>query len=244
MKSLMAITHRELASYLIAPLTYVFIMAFVALSGVITFYPGDFYARNQADLMPFFDAHPWVYLFLLSALAMRLWALERQSGSIELLMTLPLGDFARVTGKFLAAWIVASLALALTFPMVVTVNYLGVPDNTAILVGYLGSGLLAGCYLAIGSCMSALSKQQTTAFVLTVLVSLLFMGSGLAHVRDALLPWAPVWLVDAITGLSLLERYSAMSKGLIDAFDVLYLISLIVAWLCATAVVINLNKAQ
>ena len=128
MKSLMAITHRELASYLIAPLTYVFIMAFVALCGVITFYPGDFYARNQADLMPFFDAHPWVYLFLLSALAMRLWALERQSGSIELLMTLPLGDFARVTGKFLAAWIVASLALALTFPMVVTVNYLGVPD--------------------------------------------------------------------------------------------------------------------
>ncbi len=244
MKLLMVVTRRELASYLIAPLTYVFIMAFVALCGIITFYPGDFYERNQADLMPFFDAHPWVYLFLLSALAMRLWAQERQSGSIELLMTLPVGDFARVAGKFLAAWLVAGLALTLTFPMVLTVNYLGAPDNAAILVGYLGSWLLAGGYLAIGSCMSALSKQQTTAFVLTLLVCLLFMGSGLALVRDALLPWAPVGWVDAIAGLSLLERYSAMSKGLIDAFDLLYFISLIVAWLCATAVVINLNKAR
>lgn len=244
MKLLWVIVWRELASYSKAPLTYVFLMAFAALSGILTFYPGDFYARNQADLMPFLNIQPWLYLFLLSALAMRLWAQERQNGSIELLMTLPLGDFARVTGKFIAAWIIAGLALALTFPLVLTVNYLGSPDNLAILVGYLGSWLLAGAYLAIGSCMSALAKQQMVAFVLTLLVCLLFMGSGLAPVRDTLLHWAPLWLVDGVAGLSLLERYQAISKGLVDAGDVLYFISLIAAWLSATAVVIDLNKAQ
>ncbi|MDD1135713.1 heme exporter protein CcmB [Pseudomonas shahriarae] len=244
MKLLWVMVWRELASYSRAPLTYLFLMAFTALSGILTFYPGDFYARNQADLMPFFNFQPWLCLVLLSPLAMRLWAQERQYGSIELLMTLPLGDFARVTGKFLAAWIVAGLALVLTFPLVLTVNYLGSPDNVAILVGYLGSWLLAGAHLAIGSCMSALAKQQMVALVLTLLVCLLFMGSGLGPVRDALLPWAPMWLVDGVASLSLLERYQAISKGLIDAGDMLFFISLIVAWLSATAVVIDLNKAQ
>lgn len=244
MKLLMVIVRRELVSYLKAPLTYLFLSAFVALAGILTFYPGDFYARNQADLGPFFTVHPWLYLFLLSALSMRLWAEERQSGSIELLMTLPVGNFARVTGKFLAIWLVAGLALLLTFPMVLTVNYLGTPDNGAILAGYLGSWMLAGTYLAIGSCMSAVARQQIVAFVLTIAVCLIFMGAELAPVRDTLLPWAPMWLVDGVAGLGFAQRFNAISGGLIGASDVLYFISLIVAWLSATAVVIDLNKSK
>lgn len=244
MKLLMVIVRRELASYLNAPLTYLFLSAFVALAGILTFYTGDFYARNQADLAPFFTAHPWLYLFLLSALSMRVWAEERQSGSIELLMTLPVGDFARVTGKFLAVWCIAGLALLLTFPMVLTVNYLGTPDNGAILAGYLGSWLLAGTFLAIGSCMSAVARQQIVAFVLTVAVCLIFMGSEMAPVRDALHPWVPMWLVDGVAGLGFAQRFNTISRGLISAVDLLYFISLIVAWLSATAVVIDLNKAK
>lgn len=244
MKLLMVIVRRELASYLNAALTYLFLSAFVALAGILTFYPGDFYARNQADLDPIFTTHPWLYLFLLSALSMRVWAEERQSGSIELLMTLPVGDFARVTGKFVAVWCIAGLALLLTFPMVLTVNYLGTPDNGAILAGYLGSWLLAGTFLAIGSCMSAVARQQIVAFVLTVAVCLIYMGSEMAPVRDALHPWAPMWLVDGVAGLGFAQRFNTISRGLISAVDLLYFISLIVAWLSATAVVIDLNKAK
>ena len=244
MKLLMVIVRRELASYLNAALTYLFLSAFVALAGILTFYPGDFYARNQADLMPFFNIQPWLYLFLLSALAMRLWAEERKSGTIELLMTLPITRFQAVTGKFLAAWVFAGLALLLTFPMVLTVNYLGQPDNGAIVTGYLGSWLLAGCFLAIGSCMSALAKNQVIAFILCVSVCLLFILSGFPLVLDAFSQWAPQWLVDGVASLSFLTRFEAISKGVIDLRDLLYFVTLIAAWLAATAVVLDLKKAD
>lgn len=185
MKQLPVIFKRELASYFATPLAYVFIVIFLVLAGVFTFYLGNFYERNQADLASFFAFHPWLYLFLVPALAMRLWAEERKSGSIELLMTLPLTRFEAVAGKFLAAWAFAGIALLLTFPMVLTVNYLGEPDNGAILAGYLGSWLLAGGYLAIGSCMSALAKNQVIAFILAVAACFLFMLSGFPLVLDA-----------------------------------------------------------
>lgn len=244
MTQLPIIFKRELASYFATPLAYVFIVIFLVLSGVFTFYLGGFFESGQANLAPFFNFHPWLYLFLVPAIAMRLWAEERKSGSIELLMTLPITRFEAVTGKFFAAWVFAGLALLLTFPMIVTVNYLGEPDNGAIVTGYIGSWLLAGAYLAIGSCMSALAKNQVIAFILAVSVSFLFMVSGFPMVLDGFSGWAPQWLVDAVASLSFLTRFEAISKGVIDLRDLLYFLTLIAAWLAATAVVIDLKKAD
>ena len=244
MSQLSVIFKRELASYFATPLAYVFIVIFLVLSGVFTFYLGGFFESGQANLAPFFNFHPWLYLFLVPAIAMRLWAEERKSGTIELLMTLPITRFDAVTGKFLAAWAFAGLALLLTFPMIVTVNYLGEPDNGAIVTGYIGSWLLAGAYLAIGSCMSALAKNQVIAFILAVSVCFLFIVSGFPMVLDGFSGWAPQWLVDAVASLSFLTRFEAISKGVIDLRDLLYFITLIAAWLAATAVVIDLKKAD
>ncbi|MES2818524.1 MAG: ABC transporter permease subunit [Pseudomonadota bacterium] len=244
MKQLPVLFKRELASYFATPLAYVFIVIFLVLSGVFTFYLGGFYESDQASLAAFFNFHPWLYLFLVPAIAMRLWAEERKSGTIELLMTLPITRGEAVLGKFLAAWAFAGLALLLTFPMVLTVNYLGEPDNGAILTGYLGSWLLAGAYLAIGSCLSALAKNQVIAFILAVSVCFLFIVSGMPLVLDAFSGWAPQWLVDAVASLSFLIRFDAISKGVIDLRDLLYFITFIAAWLAATAVVIDLKKAD
>ena len=244
MSQLSVVFKRELASYFATPLAYVFILIFLVLSGVFTFYLGGFFESGQANLSPFFNFHPWLYLFLVPAIAMRLWAEERKSGTIELLMTLPITRFDAVTGKFLAAWVFAGLALLLTFPMVITVNYLGEPDNGAIITGYIGSWLLAGAYLAIGSCMSALAKNQVIAFILAVSVCFLFIVSGFPMVLDGFSGWAPQWLVDAVASLSFLTRFDAISKGVIDLRDLLYFLTLIAAWLAATAVVIDLKKAD
>jgi len=244
MSQLSVIFKRELASYFATPLAYVFILIFLVLSGVFTFYLGGFFESGQANLAPFFNFHPWLYLFLVPAIAMRLWAEERKSGTIELLMTLPITRFDAVTGKFLAAWVFAGLALLLTFPMIITVNYLGEPDNGAIITGYIGSWLLAGAYLAIGSCMSALAKNQVIAFILTVSVCFLFIVSGFPMVLDGFSAWAPQWLIDAVASLSFLSRFDAISKGVIDLRDLLYFLTLIAAWLAATAVVIDLKKAD
>ncbi len=204
--------------------------------------PVDF-ERGQADLAPFFSSLPWLYLLLIPALAMRLWAEERKSGSIEMLMTLPVSRATLVTGKFLAAWFCAGLALLLTFPMPLTVNYLGSPDNGAIIAGYLAGWLLSGGYLAIGSCMSALAKNQIIAFALTVLVCLLFVGAGTPHVQQALSGWLPQWLLDGIASLSVLVRFEALGRGVLDVRDLAYFFSLIVAWLVATTIIIDLKKA-
>lgn len=244
MRQLFVVFKRELASYFATPLAYVFLVIFLVLSGVFTFYLGGFYERNQADLAVFFGFHPWLYLFLVPAIAMRLWAEERKSGTIELLMTLPISRAEAVVGKFLAAWVFAGLALLLTFPMVLTVNYLGDPDNGAILTGYLGSWLLAGSYLAVGSCMSALARNQVIAFILTVSVCFLFIVSGFPMVLDLFSSWAPQGLVDVVASLSFLVRFDAISKGVIDLRDLLYFLSFIAAWLAATAVVIDLKKAD
>lgn len=244
MRQLPVIFKRELASYFATPLAYVFTVIFLVLSGVFTFYLGDFYESGQASLSPFFNFHPWLYLFLIPALAMRLWAEERKSGTIELLMTLPISRGEAVLGKFLAAWVFAGLALLLTFPMVLTVNYLGAPDNGAILTGYLGSWLLAGAYLSIGSCLSALAKNQVIAFILTASVCFLFMVSGMPLLLDAFSQWAPQWLFDTVASLSFLIRFDAISKGVIDLRDLLYFITFIAAWLAATAIVIDLKKAD
>ena len=178
MNAILTIAGRELRGYFATPVAYVFIVIFLALTGVFTFYLGGFYERGQADLAPFFNFHPWLYLFLVPAIAMRLWAEERKNGSIELLMTLPVTMTQAVLGKFLAAWAFTGVALALTAPIWITVNYLGEPDNGVILAAYIGSLLMAGAFLAIGSCISAANRSQVVAFIITVVICFLFMVAG------------------------------------------------------------------
>lgn len=235
---------RELSGYFATPIAYVFIVIFLFLSGIFTFYLGNFFVRNQADLLPFFSFHPWLYLFLIPALTMRLWAEERKSGTIELLLTLPMTMGQAVAGKFFAAWAFSGIALALTFPMWLTVNYLGEPDNGTVLAGYCGSFLMAGGFLAIGSCLSAITKNQVIAFVITVVVCLAFVLSGFPLVLDFFRGWAPQFLVETISSFSFLTHYNAISRGVIDLRDFVYFITLIAFWLFANALIIELKKAD
>jgi ABC-2 type transport system permease protein len=244
MRNVGIIMRRELASYFATPLAYVFILIFLVLASAFTFYLGGFYERGQADLGPFFTFHPWLYLFLIPALSMRLWAEERKSGTIELLMTQPLTLWEAVLGKFLAAWLFTALALALTFPLWLTVNYLGKPDNGAILAAYLGSLLLAGGFLAIGSCMSALTRNQVVAFILGVVACFAFLLAGFPMVLDLFRAWAPVWLVDAVASLSFLTHFESIVKGVIDVRDLLYFAMLIGFFLLATTITLELRKAD
>jgi len=244
MRNVGIIMRRELASYFATPLAYVFIVIFLLLANWFTFYLGAFYERGQADLDPFFTFHPWLYLFLIPALSMKLWAEERKSGSIELLMTQPVSLRDAVLGKFFAAWIFTALALALTFPLWITVNFLGSPDNGAILAAYLGSLLLAGGFLAIGSCMSALTRNQVVAFILGVVACFAFLLAGYPGVLDVFRSWAPQALTDAIASLSFLNHFQSIVKGVIDARDVLYFAMLISFFLVATAITLELRKAD
>jgi ABC-2 type transport system permease protein len=233
-----------LAGYFATPIAAVFIVIFLMLSGAFTFYLGNFFVRGQADLAPFFDFHPWLYLVLIPALAMRLWAEERRSGTIELLLTLPVTMWEAVVGKFLAAWCFTGVALALTFPMWITVNILGEPDNGVILASYLGSLLMAGGFLAIGSCISALTKNQVIAFVVSVVICLGFILSGFPLVLELFSGWAPQFLLSAISSFSFLTHFQSISKGVLDLRDILYFLSLIAFWLFATATVIDMKKAE
>ncbi len=244
MNELLAIMRRELRSYFLTPVAYVFIVIFLVLTSTFTFYLGGFYERGQADLTPFFNFHPWLYLFLVPALSMRLWAEERKSGSIELLMTLPVEIWQAVAGKFLAAWAFTGLALALTFPIWITVNYLGDPDNGAIVAAYIGSLLMAGGFLAVGSCISAATKNQVIAFILAVVACFLLLLAGFPLVLDVFSAWAPQALVDAIASLSFLTHFANISKGVIDLRDLVYFGLLIGVMLYANAIVLQLKKAD
>ena len=244
MKKITAIMKRELYGYFTTPVAYVFIVVFLFLTGIFTFYLGAFYERGQADLEPFFRFHPWLYLFLIPAIAMRLWSEERKSGTIELLMTLPISIAEAVTGKFLAAWCFTGIALALTFPVWITVNYLGNPDNTVILASYLGSFLMAGGFLAIGSCVSAVTKSQVIAFVISVVICFLFVLSGFPLVLDFFQGWAPNVLVDTIASFSFLTHFDSIKKGVIDLRDIIYFGVLIIFWLYANVIVIDARKAS
>ena len=244
MRNVGIIMRRELASYFATPLAYVFILIFLLLANAFTFYMGGFYERGQADLAPFFNFHPWLYLFLIPAISMKLWAEERKSGSIELLMTQPVTLWEAVLGKFFAAWLFTALALALTFPLWITVNYLGKPDNGTILAAYLGSLLLAGGFLAIGSCTSALTRNQVIAFILGVVVCFGFVLAGFPPLLNLLTGWVPQVVVDAIASLSFLTHFESIAKGVIDVRDLLYFAMLIGFFLLATSIALDLRKAN
>ncbi len=240
----LAIFRRELHAYFATPLAYVFIVIFLILAGALTFYLGSYFERGQADLLPFFLFHPWLYLFLIPAVAMRLWSEERKSGTIELLLTLPVTMGQAVVAKFLAAWAFVAIALALTFPLWITVNYLGDPDNGAILASYLGSLLMAGAFLAIGSCLSAASRNQVIAFILTVVACFLLMLAGFPMVLEVFRALFPPVVAEAIAQLSFLTHFNAIARGVVDLRDLLFFLITIAVFLYATAVVIDLKKAD
>ncbi|HAT07623.1 MAG TPA: ABC transporter permease [Rhodobiaceae bacterium] len=244
MRALSAITAREFAGYFATPLAFVFIIVFLLANGLATFYLGAYFAMGQADLTSFFMFHPWLYLFFLPAISMRLWAEERRNGSIELLLTLPIPLTAVVIGKYLAALAFSALALTLTFPIWLTVNFLGNPDNGVILASYVGSLMLAGGYLAIGSCLSALTRNQVIAFVISVVACFLFTVSGAPLVLELFEGWAPQALIETLAGFSLLTHFRAITGGVIDMRDVMFFATLIGVFLTATVIVVDMKKAE
>jgi ABC-2 type transport system permease protein len=244
MRNTVAVLKRELAGYFATPVAYVFIVVFLLLAGFFTFQLSDWFRTRQADLRPFFFWLPILYLFVIPAIAMRLWSEERKGGTIELLLTLPIGMGQAVIGKFLAAWLFAGLALALTFPYWLACAYLGDPDHGVILAGYLGGFLVAGAYLAVGACISALTKNQVIAFVLSVALCMLLTVSGLPAVVGFFSGWAPGFVVDSVRYLSTWTHFEAISKGVLDLRDIVYFVSLIALALFANAIAIDHKKAD
>lgn len=238
MRGLLAVYRRELTAYFQTPLAYVFLAVFAALAPAFAFHVGRFFDTNRVELAPLFDYLPWLLVILMPALSMRAWAEERDRGTLEFLMALPIPLWASTGGKFLAAWSVAALALVMTFPMWIAVNYLGSPDNPAIASAYLGALLLAGAYLAVGQALSATTSNQVIAFVLGTGACFLLTMAGLPLVLSALGENAPALLAEFVAGLSALERYEAFQQGVIGLRDVFYFVSLILASLGIAALLI------
>ena len=244
MNQVWPIFKREFAAYFATPLAYVFIVIFLFAMGAFTFYIGHFYDNGVADLGVFFSYHPWLYLFLVPAIAMRLWAEERRTGTMELLLTLPIPLWATVVGKYLAAWAFTGVALILTFPVWLTVNYLGSPDNGVILAGYLGSWLMAGTFIAIGACLSALTRSQVVAFILTALVCVLLILVGQPQVLDFFSGTLPRKLINAVAHLSMLRHFEAIARGVLDVRDLLYFLLSMVSWLIAGVLLLDLKRIR
>ena len=237
------ITKRELGAYFSSPLAYIFIVIFLLLCGFFTFMVGGFFERGEASLAAFFNWLPWLFLFLVPAAGMRLWSEERRLGTIELLLTMPVATWQAILGKFLASWLFLVIALALTFPIVVTANWLGDPDNGVIASGYVGAALLAGAYLAVSCMTSALTRNQVIAFILAVVLCLLLILVGFSPLTDLLARWASPWLVEAVTKFSVLTHYDGFQKGVLESRDLLYFLSVMAFTLFATGVVIRSHRA-
>lgn len=243
MKPIITIAKRELSGYFASPVAFVFIVIFLLLSGFFTFMVAGFFERGQANLEAFFAWHPWLYLFLVPAVGMRMWSEERRLGTIELLLTMPVTPWQAIVGKFIAAWAVIGLALALTFPVWWTVNYLGNPDNGVIFAGYLGSFLMGGAYLAITAMTSAMTRNQVVAFIVSVVLSLFLILAGYPPVTDLLVQWAKPWLVEGIAAFSVMTHFESIQKGVLDTRDLLYFVSVIVFSLFTTSVIVRAHRA-
>jgi gliding motility-associated transport system permease protein len=237
------ITRRELAAYFQSPVAYVFLVIFLLLAGVFTFTFGGFFERGEASLAAFFNWMPWLFLFLVPAVGMRLWSEERRLGTMELLLTMPVASWQAILGKFVASWLFLGIALALTFPMIVTVNWLGDPDNGVIASGYVGALLLAGAYLAISSMTSAMTRNQVIAFIVAVVLCLVLILVGFSPVTDMLSRWASPRVVEAIARFSVLTHYDGFQRGVIDTRDLAYFLSVMAFSLFATGVVIRGHRA-
>ncbi len=244
MRNTWILFNRELKNYFITPIAYVFIAIFLLMNGIFTFYVGSFFQRGIADLVPFFSAHPWIYMIFIPAITMRLWAEEKKQGTIELLFTLPITSVQAVIAKLMAAWCFIIISLLLTFPLFLAVNYLGSPDNGVILAGYLGSSLMAGAFIAIGACISATTTNQVVAFVGSFLVCLLFNVSGFPMIIDYLSKILPNAIIEVMQNFSFVTNFDVIIKGLIDAKVMIYFISVMLAWLATNVIVLETNKAR
>jgi ABC-2 type transport system permease protein len=244
MHNISTVLTRELRGYFETPVAYVFIVIFLMLTGMFTFYVGGFYQQEQASLLAFFRWHPWLYLFLIPAISMRLWAEERRSGTIEILLTLPISTFESVVGKYLAAWIFAGFALLLTFPMWITVNYLGDPDNGIIIISYIGSFVMAGAFLAVGSCISSMTRNQVVSFVVSTMICFLFTLSGFPIVLDffSALNFPQVF-INTISSFSFIQNFDDILKGALSLKNIVYFLSFIVFWLYINIIVIDTKRA-
>ena len=238
-----AIMKRELGGYFTSPIAYVFLVIFLLLTGFFTFTVGNFFERGEASLVSFFTWHPWLYLFLVPAVGMRLWSEERRLGTLELLLTLPITAWQAIVGKFLASWLFLALALALTFPVIITVNWLGNPDNGVIAAGYVGSLLLAGAYLAISCMTSAMTRNQVISFILSVVICLFLILAGYTPVTDLLTRFANPFVVQAIAAFSVMTHFEAFQRGVLDTRDVIFFVSVIGFALFTTGVIIRNQRA-
>ena len=237
------IARRELASYFASPVAYVFLVIFLLLTGFFTFTAGAFFERGEASLASFFMWHPWLYLVLVPAVGMRLWSEERRAGTLELLFTLPIAPWQAILGKFLASWLFLAIALGLTFPVILTVNVLGAPDNGQILAGYVGSLLMAGGYLAVTCMTSAMTRNQVVSFILSVVILLFLILAGFTPVTDLLVRWASPALVDTVAAFSVMTHFDGFQRGLIDSRDLLFFLSVIGFALFATSVILRNHRA-
>ena len=239
MRNTFVIAKRELGSYFSSPVAYVFLVVFLLLTGFFTFTAGQFFERGEASLGAFFGWHPWLYLVLVPAAGMRLWAEERRGGTLELLMTMPITPWQAILGKFLASWIFIAIALGLTFPVVVTANVLGNPDNGMIFAGYLGSLLLAGAYLAVTCMTSAMTRNQVVAFILSVVACLFLILAGFNPVTDLMVRWASPAFIDTVAAFSVVTHFDGFQKGVIDSRDLAYFLSVIGFSLFATGIALR-----
>ena len=240
---ILTIAKREVTGFFASPVAYVFIIIFLLLSGFFTFMVAGFFDRGQANLLTFFAWHPWLYLFLVPAVGIRMWSEERRLGTIELLLTMPITPWQAIAGKFLASWLVLAIALALTFPIVITVNYLGNPDNGVILASYLGSLLLSGAYLAISAMTSAMTRNQVVSFILSLVICLFLILAGWPPVTNLLNQWASSWLVETVAAFSVMTHFDSIQKGVIDSRDVIFFLSVILFCLFTTSVIIRAHRA-
>ena len=238
------ILDRELKGYFRTPLASIFLLVFLALSSGMTFFLGRFFERDQADLTAFFSWHPWLFLVLMPAIGMRLWAEERRSGTIELLITLPVTNTQLVVGKFLASWIFTLIALILTMPIWVTVNYLGEPDNHVILISYFGSWLMAGAFLALTSCLSALTKNQVIAFIISSISGFVLIMAGFNLLLSAVRSWSPNWITETISSMSFLSHFSRIQMGVFDLSTLVFFISMIILCLWINVQLVQVKKAD
>ena len=238
------ILNRELKGYFRTPLASIFLLVFLAISSGMTFFLGRFFERDQADLIGFFSWHPWLFLVLMPAIGMRLWAEERRSGTIELLITLPVTNTQLVVGKFLASWIFTLIALILTMPIWITVNYLGEPDNHVILISYFGSWLMAGAFLALTSCLSALTKNQVIAFIISSISGFVLIMAGFNLVLSAVRSWSPNWITETISSMSFLSHFSRIQMGVFDLSTIVFFISMIILCLWINIQLVQVKKAD
>ncbi len=235
---------RELKGYFRTPLASIFLLVFLALSSGMTFFLGRFFERDQADLTAFFAWHPWLFLILMPAIGMRLWAEERRSGTIELLITLPVTNMQLVVGKFLASWIFTLIALILTMPIWLTVNYLGDPDNNVILISYIGSWLMAGAFLALTSCLSALTKNQVIAFIISSISGFVLIMAGFNLVLSSVRSWTPTWVTETVGSMSFLSHFSRIQMGVFDLRTLIFFVSMIILCIWINVQLVQIKKAD